>query len=192
MTDLLFKPFQKLKKAELDRLAGFFAHRDVLVRGLDKREWSAYRGGCLPYIGAILAGILWVGHGAMGLDRPVGLGLALAAAVLSTSAMVRTVIAGVRSRRLLKRDEGWVGLAWTKREFCYRSMDLNAIVPWSAITSIEHLGEDQGGVLADTLWLHLEGGDKILIEPVEGTFGGRPLTDWTTDISRIWERRKRY
>jgi hypothetical protein len=190
LTDYLFKRFVRLRRAEVDRLADFVAHRDVLVRGLDKRDWGAFRGGCMPYVGLVAAGTLWFAWEAIGLIRPVGIGLALSAAVLGTSAMVRTVIAGVRSRKLMKRDEGWVGLAWSKKEFCFRSLDLCVIAPWSSVTKVEYIEPEEGRILGDTLWVHLENGDKVLIEPFDGTFGGRPIPDWATDIDAIWKKRR--
>ena len=190
MSDTLFKRFVSLRRAEVDRLSDFVVHRDVLVRGLDKRDWGMYRGGCMPYVGVIVAVTLWFAWPAMGLSRPVGLGLALSAGVLGTSALVRTAIAALRSRRLLKREQGWVGLAWTKKEFCYRSLELCVLAPWSAISKVEYLPAEEGRLLGDTLWLHLEGGEKVLIEPVDGSFGGRPVADWAADIERVWMRRR--
>lgn len=190
MSDPLFKRFASLRRGEVDRLRDFVLRDDVLVRGLDKRDWGTYRGGCLPYFGAILAGGLWFAWEPMGLSRPVGLGLAMSAAVLATSALVRTAIAALRSRRLLKAEQGWVGLAWTKAEFCFRSLELCVLAPWSAISKVEYLPQEEGRLLGDTLWIHLEGGDKVLIEPVDGTFGGRPVADWAADIERIWKKRR--
>ncbi len=188
MTDGLYKKFARLSRADVDRLVAFVLHDDVLVRGLDKREWGTYRGGCAPYAALIAAVALWFAWDPMGLSRPVGQGLALAAAVLGTSSMVRTAIAALRSRKLLKREEGWVGLAWTKTEFCYRSLELCVLVPWSAVSKVEYIAEGEGRLLEDTLWIHLQDGDKVLIEPVDGSFGGRPVADWARDIEKMASR----
>ncbi len=190
MTDYLFKKFVRLRRPEVDRLTEFVLSRDVLVRGLDQRDWGTYRGGCLPYLGVVVAAVLWLGWERIGLSRPVGIGLAMTSAVLGTSALVRAAIASVRSRRLLKRDEGWVALAWSKKEFCLRTLDLCVLAPWSAITKIEYLPPTEGTLLGDTLWIHLGGGDKVLIEPFDGSFGGRPVADWAKDIEAVWKKRR--
>jgi hypothetical protein len=187
----LVQKFARLKAAEVERLEGFFAGPAVLVRGLDKREWGPYRGGCLPWIGALVAGVLGFAGEGMGMPGPVAVGLGLSAAVLATTSIVRTAVAARRSRRLLARDEGWVGLAWTAQEFCLRTFDLCVLVPWSAVTKVEYLPPEEGSILGDTLWIHVEGGDKALIEPFDGTFGGRPIGDWARDVEGVWKRVRR-
>ncbi len=176
------KPFARLSRAELEELVDFTTGDDVLVMGLDRRSWNGYRGGFLPYIGAILAVGLFFGGEEVGMARPLAVGFGSTVGVLATAAMIRTIRAARRSHELLAREEGWVALAWTKDELVYRSIEWCARVPWSIVTKIEHIGPEQGGMLSNTLWLHVEEHGRLLVEERDGWFAGRRLNDWAADL----------
>jgi len=191
--DYLLEPFARLDGDGEARLVAFLGRTDLVVRGVDRSPARPYRGGCLPYIG-LVAGVAvgLLGEG-WGLPRPVAIGVALALAILSLRAMVRTVIAVRRSKRLLAAEDGWHALAWTKEELCYRSLDRCLLAPFSAVRDVEVMGDDAGSFLAGTLWIHLQGKEKVLVEPRgdEGLFAGRRLSEWGKDLDRTWKRAKK-
>lgn len=176
------KPFPRLSRGELEELTGFPSRDGVLTVGLDRRSWSGYRGGFLPYIGVFLAVGLFFGGEAAGLARPLAVGFGSTVGVLATASMIRTVRAARRSHELLAREEGWVAIAWTREELMYRSIEWCALVPWSSVTRIEHIGADRGGMLSNTLWVHIAEHGRLLVEERDGWFAGRRLKDWAEDL----------
>ena len=192
MADLpyLLESFARLDKAAEARLVEFVERGDLKVKGIDRSPSRPYRGGCLPYIG-LVAGVAigWLGTD-WGMPGPVAIGVALALSILSLRAMIRTVIAVRRSKRLLATDDGWHALAWTKSEVCFRSLDRCLLAPFSTVEDVKVLGDDAGSFLAGTLWIHLEGKEKVLVEPrtEDGRFAGRQLTDWGADLVKAWTK----
>jgi hypothetical protein len=184
----LLKAFDRLDRHDEARLVEFVARDDLKVKGIDRTPSLPHRGGCLPYIGLVLAvAVGWLGTD-WGLSGPVALGIALTLAILSLRTMIRTVRAVRRGKRLLAADEGWHALAWSKTEVCFRSLDRCLLAPFSAVQDVKVLGEDAGAFLRDTLWIHLDGKEKVLVEPrtEEGLFAGRQLTDWGDDLVMAW------
>lgn len=189
----LLKAFSRLDKDDEAKLVEFLARPDLVVKGIDRSPGRPYRGGCVPYIGiaaALVVGLMGVDWGLTG---PVAIGIAAALAILSLRAMLRTVVAVRRSRRLLASEEGWHALAWTKKEVCFRSLDRCLLAPFSAVEEIKVMDADAGSFLEGTLWIHLDGKEKVLVEPRsdEGLFAGRKLTDWGNDLVKAWKAAKR-
>ncbi len=186
--DLLLEPFARLNEEREARLVAFFARDDLVVKGIDRTPGAPYRGGCLPYFGLVAAAAMgWFGEGA-GLDRPIAIGLALTLAVLSSNRMIRSYRAVRRSRRLLDEPDGWHGIAWTREAVGFRSLHKCLLAAWKDVVNIRLLDDEAGSLLAGTLWIHVEGGDKILIEPRtdDGHFAGRPIQEWFDDLAEIW------
>ena len=186
----LLKPFARLDGSDEAKLLQFLDRGDLKVKGIDRSPSKPYRGGCLPYIGLMAALLVGLSGTEWGLSGPVAIGLALALAILALRSMVRTVVAVRRSKRLLAGDEGWHALAWTRTEVCFRSLDTCLLAPFSAVEDIRVMGDDAGTFLTGTLWIHLQGKEKILVEPRtdEGLFAGRKLSDWGQDLAEAWTR----
>ena len=184
----LLKAFDRLDRNDEARLVEFVARGDLKVKGVDRSPSLPYRGGCLPYVGLVLAAVVGLIGTDWGMSGPVAIGVALTLAILSLRVMIRSAVAVRRSKRLLARDEGWHALAWSGKEVCYRSLDRCLLAPFSAVEDIKVLGEDAGVFLRDTLWIHLDGKEKVLVEPrtEEGLFAGRQLTDWGGDLVDAW------
>ncbi|MEE2829064.1 MAG: hypothetical protein VX498_07745 [Myxococcota bacterium] len=185
--ELLLKPFQRLRPEELEKLTGFMEADELLVKGIDRSSNRPYRAGCLPYLGLVGAGIFgFVGESF--LPKQVAIGLALTCAILATTAFIRAFSALKRSRALLSRPEGWHGLAWSKDQICFRSLELCLLAPWDSVMNIQHFDSDAGRFLRNTLWLEMEGKERISVVPLseDGRYAGRMLSDWYEDLTSIW------
>ena len=180
--------FPRLSAEQIDRLSSFTDRTDLVVVGIDRSEKRPYRAGCWPYVGLVAAGVFgFMGEG-LGLPKPVAVGFALTAAVLSTLALIRAFRALRRSRELLWRDGGWHALAWTSEQLCFRSLDHCLLIPWEQLADLRSFGGDEGRFLGDTLWLHLEDKQRVLVAPRTdtGLFAGRQMTDWYGDLKSTW------
>ncbi|MBJ93478.1 MAG: hypothetical protein CMP23_03285 [Rickettsiales bacterium] len=184
----MVKPFSRLNDADEERLVAFFAAVDLLVKGTDKGPWPPFRGGCLDWVLAACAPTVWFLGGQFGFDPPLVRGSALALLTVASLGFLRSFRAVRRYRRLTSGEEGWHGIAWNEREFCLRSLGLCALASWSEVKEIRHFPASDGGSLADTLWIHLDGGERLLMEARDGFFAGRPLSDWNTDLCARWGR----
>lgn|GEM_PF-1661528 len=183
----LLQRFDRLNRTELDALRDYPARPGVLVVGMDRSPGPGYRGGCVPWILALFAASLWGFGEGLGLGRPLASGLALAASLGASFAVIRSVRATWRSKKLLARDEGWHGIAWTESSFCVRTLELCAIADWGDVEDIRLLDDTWGDALSGTLWLHLGDGEKLLLEPrSDDRFAGRILSDWFEDLVQVW------
>lgn len=184
----LLERFDKLSGEQLDALRDYPQRPGVLVIGMDRSPGPGYRGGCLPWLLLGGAAAMWFWGLALGLPDAVRLGLAMALATWGGWSVLRTIRATLRSKKLLARDEGWHGVAWTTETFCLRTLELCAIAEWSEVEDIRLLDDSWGDALAGTLWLHLGDGEKLLLEPrrEDGTFAGRPLKAWFDDLVQVW------
>jgi len=180
------KVFNRLKDEDEELLVNFFNSPTLLCKGTDKGPWPPYRGGCLDWVLAAMAPVVWLMGTHLGFPPPLVRGGTLALAVIASLGFLRSFRAVRRYRRVTSGEEGWHGLAWTADELCHRSLQLCAIAKWSDVKDLRHFARDEGGVLDDTLWIHLEGGERLLIETREGFFAGRPLLDWYTDLTAQW------
>ena len=180
--------FPRLEPAQVDRLLAFTDRADLLVKGLDRSDKQPYRSGCWPYVGLVAAGVFGFAGEGLGLPKQVATGFALTAAILASLALIRAFRALRRSRDLLWREEGWHAIAWTKEELCFRSLEHCLLIPWENLDDLRWFGGDEGRFLRDTLWLHLDDKQKVLMVPrtPEGRFAGRVLKDWYEDIRGAW------
>ena len=126
----------------------------------------------------------------LGLSRQVAIGFALTAAILASLALIRSFRALRRSRDLLWREEGWHGLAWTQDELCFRSLEHCLLIPWGELRDLKCFDADEGRFLGDTLWLHLDDKQRVLVAPrtPEGRFAGRTMGEWHLDIKQAWHK----
>jgi hypothetical protein len=181
-------PFPRLSSEQMDRLVAFTERDDLEVKGLDRSDKRPYRAGCWPYLGLVAAGAFGFAGQGLGLPGPVAVGFALTAAILSSLALIRAFFALRRSRELLGRDEGWHALAWTRDELCFRSLEHCLLIPWDQLADLRCFDEDEGRFLGDTLWLHLDDKQRVLVAPRngEGLFAGRKMKDWYEDLRGTW------
>ncbi len=181
-------PFPRLRSDQIERLSAFTEREDLLVVGLDRSDKRPYRAGCLPYVGLVAAGLFGFTGEGIGLPKAVAVGFALSAAVLSSLALIRAFLALRRSRELLWRDEGWHALAWTSEEMCFRSLEHCLLVPWDQLVDLRSFGAAEGRFLGDTLWLHLEDKQRVVVVPRSdaGYFAGRNMMDWFDDLKSAW------
>ncbi len=185
---MIAKRFDSLRPREIALLEVALDGDDVLVKGLHTKDVIPHRGGCLPVVGLAVAGLMaTVLHAELpGFPwRGTALGLALAALFH----MIRALIYARISKRLLKKDTGWLALGWTTDVLVYRSFEDNLRVPWSAVARIDLVGEDAPAGLRGTLWLHLDDKKKVLIASFDGALAGRSMADWAKDLEKA---RKRY
>lgn len=182
--------FPRLRDEQVDRLLLFMERDDLLVKGLDRSDKQPYRAGCWPYIGMVAAGVFGFGGQGLGLPRQVAIGFALTAAILASLALIRSFRALRRSRDLLWREEGWHGLAWTQDELCFRSLEHCLLIPWGDLRDLKCFDADEGRFLGDTLWLHLDDKQRVLVAPrtAEGRFAGRTMGEWYLDIKQAWHK----
>lgn len=182
--------FHRLSPAQLEELCDFTVRDDLLVKGLDRSNKRPYRAGCLPYLGLVAAGGFGFLGESLGMPKPVAVGFALTCAVLATLALLRSFAALRRSRDLLAREEGWHALAWTSERLCYRSLETCLLLPWDAVEDIQVFERDEGRFLGNTLWLHLEDKQRVLVAPrsEDGRFAGRTMADWHQDLSAAWTK----
>lgn len=184
----LLAPFHRLSSEQIEELCAFTERSDLLVKGIDRSDKRPYRAGCLPYVGLIAAG----GFGFLGESLPipeqVAKGLALTCAILATLALIRSFRALRRSRELLDMEEGWHALAWTKEQVCFRSLESCLLGSWDAVEDIRVFGGDEGRFLGDTLWLHLEDKQRVLVAPrsEDRRFANRTMREWYDDLSSAW------
>lgn len=184
----IIEPFPRLSPEQIERLSAFTERDDLLVLGLDRSDKRPYRAGCWPYLGLVSAGVFGFAGPGLGLPKPVAIGFALTAAVLSTLALIRAFLALRRSRELLWRENGWHALAWTREELCFRSLEHCLLIPWDHLLDLRSFDSDEGRFLGDTLWLHLEDKQRVLVAPrtKEGLFASRTMTDWYEDLKPAW------
>ena len=182
----LVKPFERLGRDDEQSLVDFLADADLLVKGTDKGPWPPYRGGCLDWLLLAVAPLLYFVAPELGVDPPLARGGTLVLVSLASWGFLRTFRAVRRYRRLTSGDQGWHALAWTSERLCFRSLQLCAIAQWSEVADLRHFGRDEGGVLDDTLWIHLDGGERLLVETRDGFFAGRQLEDWYADLCARW------
>ena len=182
----LVKSFKHLNREDEARLSEFFNSTALLCKGTDKGPRPAYRGGCLDWMLAAFAPVVWTVGAHLGLDPPLVRGATLALATFASLGFLRSFAAVRRSRRVTAAEEGWYGLAWSADELCHRSLHLCAIATWSEVKDLRYFPPEAGGVLDDTLWIHLEGGERLLIETRDGFFAGRSLAEWYQDLSAQW------
>jgi len=184
----LLKPFDRLGKDDEKALVDFLADADLLVKGTDKGPWPPYRGGCLDWVLLALAPVFYFAAPVLGMGPTLARAGTLVLVVLASWGFLRSFRAVRRYRRLTSGDEGWHALAWTRDRLCFRSLQLCAIAQWSDVVDLRHFPRDEGGVLDDTLWIHLEGGERLLVETRDGFFAGRRLEDWFQDLCARWGR----
>jgi len=182
----LIKVFNRLKDEDEQRLSEFFHSPDLLCKGTDKGPWPPYRGGCMDWILAALAPVVWLMGTHLGFDPPLVRGATLALATIASLGFLRSFRAVRRYRRVTDGEEGWHGIAWTAEELCHRSLQLCALAKWTEVKDLRHFPSGEGGALDDTLWIHLDGGERLLIETREGFFSGRPLVEWYDDLTAQW------
>ena len=183
---VLLKPFNRLGSADEKVLVDFMVAPELLVRGTDTGPWPDYRGGCFPWLLIALAPVLYFVGPPLGMDPPLVRGGTLVLVTLSTLGFLRSFRAVRRYRRLSRGEEGWHALGWSKGQLCFRSLELCAIADWSEVNDIRHFPLGDGGALDDTLWIHLEGGERLLVATREGLFAGRKLADWYADLCAQW------
>jgi uncharacterized metal-binding protein len=185
---VLLKPFDRLTSADERLLVDFLNAPDLLVKGTDKGPWPAYRGGCLNWVLLTLAPMFYF-VAPLGMASPLVNGGTLLLVTLGSLGLLRSFRAGRRYRRLTRAEVGWQALAWSRNELCFRSLQLCAIVQWNEVKDLRHFPADAGGALDDTLWIHIEGGERLLVETSEGFFAGRQLADWYQDLCAQWGRK---
>ena len=185
----LLKPFERLSADDERALVDFLSDPGLLVKGTDKGPWPEYRGGCLSWVMLALAPVLYFVAPQLGVDPPLVRGGTLVLVILSTLGFMRSFRAVRRARRLTSSELGWHALAWTSESLCFRSLGLCAIVQWSEVNDLRHFLPDEGGALDDTLWIHLDGGERLLVETREGFFAGRRLSEWYTDLRAQWGKK---
>lgn len=156
------------------------------VRGHDRRP-EEYRGGCGSLLLLGGSGLALAAGEAAGLPTPVARGVALTLAILGGRALVASFRGVRRARRLMADPQGWFALAWDGDAVCYRSLGLNLLARWTEVTDVALLDATWGS-LDGTLWLHLDGGEKVQIEPRGDDFAGRGIAAWAEDLTAAWTR----
>jgi len=186
---VLLKPFDRLTSSDERLLVDFLAAPDLLVKGTDKGPWPPYRGGCLNWVLLTLAPVFYFVAPPLGMASPMVRGGTLLLVTLASIGFLRSFRAVRRYKRVRRSEVGWQALAWTRNELCFRSLHLCAVVEWEEIIDLRHFPADDGGALDDTLWIHIKGGERLLVETSDGLFAGRKLADWYEDLCAQWGKR---
>lgn len=183
----LVRPFGRLTRKQVQQLRGFVDGDGILVKGLDSAPGPLWRGGCLSWLGVGGAATLALTGPQLGLPPAVSTGLGMTAAIGGAVTFVQTVRMRRLSKRLAVDPGGWHALAWTADAVCFRSWDLCVLTRWIDVVDVRFL-DGSWGPLEGSLWLHLEGGDKVEVRSrrPEGTFAGRERADWYADLTSAW------
>ncbi len=177
--------FDQLDDARQDALLQFFRRDQLLVKGLDGREWGEYRGGCLPIL--IVAAALAALPALLQTSVNSWLVVMVVTAWMgwATSRFIRTARANRRSRRLSASGDAWHGLAWDRDLLAYRSWTDCLLVSWDQVSELRYLDERWGTGLGGSLWMHMTDGRKLRIQDKDDTFAGRSLDEWFVDLATM-------
>ena len=177
--------FDQLDDARQAALIQFFQREELLVKGLDGREWGEFRGGCLPIL--IVAAALAALPALFSTQAPRWLVITVVTAWMgwATSRFIRTAKANRRSRKLNASGDAWHGIAWDPEHLAYRSWVDCLLVPWDQVSELRYLDERWGPGLGDSLWMHMADGRKVRISDKEDRFAGRPLDEWFVDLATM-------
>ncbi len=177
--------FDQLDDARQDALLQFFRSEELLVKGLDGREWGEFRGGCLPIL--IVAAALASLPALLRTDINSWVVITVVTAWMgwATSRFIRTAKANRRSKRLNSSGDAWHGIAWDRTRLAYRSWVDCLLVPWEDVSELRYLDDRWGSGLGGSLWMHMADGRKVRIMDKEETFASRPLDEWFADLATM-------
>ena len=177
--------FDQLTTPQQDALTAFFAHPDLVVKGLDGRAWGDFRGGCLPIL--IVAAALAALPALLRTEVNDWLVITVITGWMgwATSRFIRTGRANRRSKAIVASGEAWHGLAWDREQVAYRSWTDCMLVPWDQISELRYLDHRWGSGLGDSLWVHMVDGRKIRIAEKDGRLAGRSLDEWFADMATL-------
>ena len=177
--------FDQLDDARQDALLQFFRSEELLVKGLDGREWGEFRGGCLPIL--IVAAALASLPALLRTDINSWVVITVVTAWMgwATSRFIRTAKANRRSKRLNSSGDAWHGIAWDRTRLAYRSWVDCLLVPWEDGSELRYLDDRWGSGLGGSLWMHMADGRKVRIMDKEETFASRPLDEWCADLATM-------
>ena len=177
--------FDQLKDPQQEALIAFFRKPDLLVKGLDGREWGEFRGGCLPVL--IVAASLAALPALLETDINQWLVVTVVTGWMgwATSRFIRTGLANRRSKRINGTGDAWYGLAWDPERLAYRSWNDCVLVPWDQISELRFLDDRWGSGLGNSLWMHMVDGRKVRIAEKDGRLAGRTLEEWFADLAEV-------
>ena len=177
--------FDQLKDPQQEALIAFFRRPELMVKGLDGREWGEFRGGCLPIL--IVAAALAALPALLKTELNQWLVVTVVTAWMgwATSRFIRTGLANRRSKRINASGDAWHGIAWDATAVAYRSWSDCLLMPWEQVSELRFLDDRWGSGLAGTLWMHMVDGRKVQIVEKDGRFAGRPLEEWFVDLATM-------